>query len=149
MDKRISISEWIDKFNNGEFNSKLVKTQISAGWYDWFCKDGSLSGKTIKMGNIIKQIKVGGKVDLNNWYVWFKNNCPLNGPLYDDFRFADLATGDVMFTIQIDCCWNMYRFSVYGRTQDGEGRWDEPLFECNTTKELINWLNSSWKEKED
>ena len=101
------------------------------------------------MGNIIKQVKTGGKVDLNNWYVWFKNNCPLNGPLYDDFRFADLATGDVMFTIQIDCCWNMFRFSVYGRTPDGEGHWDEPLFQCNTTKELINWLNSSWKEKED
>ena len=66
-----------------------------------------------------------------------------------DFRFADLASGDVMFTIQIYCCWNLYRFSVYGRTPDGEGHWDEPLFECNTTKELINWLNISWKEKED
>ena len=56
---------------------------------------GLAANKTKRMGNIIKQIKGGGiKVDLNNWYVWFKNNCPLNGPLYDDFRFADLGTGD-------------------------------------------------------
>lgn len=149
MKDRISINEWINKFLSGEFDSQDVRVQIQGGWYDWFCKDSSLANKTKKMGNIVRQVKNGGKVDLDNWYVWFKNNCPLNGPFYDDFRFADLATGDVMFTIQIDCCWNMYRFSVYGRTQDGEGCWDEPLFECNTTKELINWLNSSWKEKED
>ena len=49
-------------------------------------KDTSLTNKTKKMGNIIKQIKPGGKVDLETSYVWFKNNCPINGPLYDDFR---------------------------------------------------------------
>ena len=31
------------------------------------------------------------------------------------------------------------------RYSDGGGHWDEPLFECNTTKELVNWLNSPWK----
>ena len=144
MRDRISVSEWIDNFLSGKYDSKDVKTQIDAGWYDWFCKDSSLARKTQIMGNIIKQIRSGGKVDLNNWYVWFKNNCPLNGPLYDDFRFADLGTGDVMFTIQINCCWNKSIYAVYGRTPDGEGHWDEPLFDCDTRKELINWLNERW-----
>ena len=142
MDKRISISTWIDKYNNREFIGRTVKSQIEIGWYDWFCKDGSLYRKTEKMGNIIKQLKAGGKVNLQNWYVWFKNNCPLNGPLYDNFRFSDLVTGDVQMTIQIDCCWNNYRYTVYGRTPDGETHWDKPIFECNATKELIDWLNS-------
>lgn len=145
MKDRISINEWINKFLSGEFDSQDVKVQIQAGWYDWFCKDSSLANKTKKMGNIVRQVKRGGKVNLDDWYVWFKNNCPLNGPLYDDFRFASLETGDVQFTIQINCCWNKHRYSVYGRTPDGEGHWDEPLFESDSLKDLVKWLNSPWE----
>ena len=146
MKDRISINEWINKFLSGEFDSQDVRVQIQAGWYDWFCKDSSLANKTKKMGNIVRQVKSGGKVDLNNWYVWFKNNCPLNGPLYDDFRFAFLETGDVQFTIQINCCWNKHRYAVYGRTPDGESHWDEPLFESDSLKDLVNWLNIPWEK---
>ena len=142
MKDRISINEWINKFLSGEFDSQDVRVQIQAGWYDWFCKDSSLANKTKKMGNIVRQVKRGGKVNLDDWYVWFKNNCPLNGPLYDDFRFASLETGDVQFTIQINCCWNNHRYAVYGRTPDGEGHWDEPLFESDSLKDLVKWLNS-------
>ena len=116
MMDRLRLFRWIDEFMEGNFDADDVKTQIKAGWYDWFCKDSSLANKTKKMGNIIKQVKRGGKVDLNNNYVWFKNNCPLNGPLYDDFHFANLETGDVQMTIQLDCCWNNHRYSVWGRT---------------------------------
>ena len=146
MKERISISNWIDKFNSGDYSSEDVKTQILAGWYDWFCKDSSLANKTKKMGNIIKQIKSGGKVDLQNWYVWFKNNCPLNGPLYDDFRFARLETGDVQFTIQINCCWNKHRYSVWGRKgEDGEFQHEESLFETDSLRDLVKWFNTPWE----
>jgi hypothetical protein len=145
MMDRLRLFRWIDEFMEGNFDADDVRTQILAGWYDWFCKDSSLANKTKKMGNIIKQVKRGGKVDIENWYVWFKNNCPLNGPLYDDFRFADLETGSVMFTIQIDCCWNKSRYAVYGRTPDGEFHSDEPLFETDSSRELVKWLNSPWE----
>ena len=144
MEKKINLGSWIDAFLAGAFDSADVQTQIKAGWYDWFCKDSSLATKTKRMGNIIKNVKSGGKVNLKNWYVWFKNNCPLNGPLYDDFRFASLETRDVQFTIQIDCCWNNHRYCVYGRTPDGESHWDEPIFECDDSRELVNWLNTKW-----
>lgn len=141
-DKDISIKEWITKFNNGEFSENTFKTQVQAGWYDWFCKDTSLRGKTYKMGNIVKGIHSGGKVDLDNWYVWFKNNCPLNGPLYDDFRFARLDNGEVQMTIQIDCCWNKHKYTVYGRRNDFE----EPLFETDSLRELRKWFDTPWAE---
>ena len=144
MKERLPIHRWIDEFLEGSFDEADVKTQIDAGWYDWFCKDSSLVKKTKKMGNIIKQINGHGKVDLQNWYVWFKNNCPLNGPLDDDFRFADLKTGDVIFTIQINCCWNKHKYAVYGRTPDGEGHWDEPLFQTDSVLELVMWFNFKW-----
>lgn len=151
MKDRISIKEWIDKFLSGEFDKKDsfsedIKTQIQAGWYDWFCKDSSLAAKTKKMGNIVRQIKSGGKINLDNWYVWFKNNCPLNGPLYDDFRFAKLDTGDVQMTIQINCCWNKHRYSVWGRRgEDKEFEHENPLFETDSLKDLVKWFNEPWE----
>ena len=142
MREEMNVSEWIGRFLAEDFSAYDVKTQIRAGWYDWFCKDSSLRNKTYRMGSIIKQLKVGGKIDFNNWYVWFKNNCPLNGPLYDDFRFADIATGQVQFTIQLDCCWNKKKYTVYGRKNDFEGA----LFETDKSRELVKWLNTPWED---
>lgn len=147
MEKRINVLAWIDRFNNGDFDIEDVKTQIEAGWYDWFCKDSSLLRKTQRMGRIIAKLNQGGKVDLANCYVWFKNNCPLNGPLYDDFRFADLETGEVQFTIQLDCCWNNHKYVVWGRREKGkEFIHDKPLFETDSVKELVEWFNKPWEE---
>ena len=147
MKEKIALSQWIENFLNGHYEAADVKTQILAGWYDWFCKDSSLVNKTKKMGNIIKQVKDGGKVNLKDWYVWFKNNCPLNGPLYDDFRFARLDTGDVQLTIQIDCCWNNHRFSVWGRkSEDAEFEHERALFETDSQRELVKWLNTPWED---
>lgn len=146
MEERICLQSWIGAFLLNDYESQDVKTQIKAGWYDWFCKDSSLAKKTKRMGNIISKLREGGKVNFKNWYVWFKNNCPLNGPLYDDFRFADLETGEVQFTIQLDCCWNQKKYTVYGRTPDGEFHSDEPLFETDSVKELINWFNKPWED---
>jgi hypothetical protein len=147
MEKRINVLAWIDRFNNGDFDKEDVKIQIEAGWYDWFCKDSSLLRKTQRMGRIIAKLNQGGKVDLANCYVWFKNNCPLNGPLYDDFRFADLETGEVQFTIQLDCCWNNHKYVVWGRREKGkEFNYDKPLFETDSVKELVEWFNKPWEE---
>ncbi len=144
----MNLYAWIGSFLIGEFDYQDVKTQIRAGWYDWFCKDTSLANKTKKMGKIIVQLREGGKVDFKNLYVWFKNNCPLNGPLYDDFRFASLEDGEVQMTIQLNCCWNSKRYTVWGRRApklpfDSE----KPLFETDSVKDLVKWLNAPWEEE--
>ena len=145
MKEKLNVSRWIDEFNEGNFADADIKVQILAGWYDWFCKDSSLVNKTKRMGNIIKKVKDGGKVNMADWYIWFKNNCPLNGPLYDDFRFADIETGEVQFTIQIDCCWNLRKFVVWGRKEPGAPfNSEKPLFETDSVKELVDWLNTAW-----
>lgn len=133
----ISIKEWQKAFNSGKYSSYDKSTQIEAGWYDWFCKESSLRNKTYKMGNIIKDIKDGGKVDLENNYVFFKNNCPFTGPLYDDFRICDMKTGEVIFTIQIDCFRYNSKYAVFGVNS-----WDRPLFTAKNKKELLNYLNN-------
>jgi hypothetical protein len=94
------------------------------------------------MGNIIKQIKVGGKVDLETSYVWFKNNCPLNGPLYDDFRIADIENNNNLFVVQIDCVWNDSRYTVFERL-DG---FEKPVFQTDSSRELVKWFNKGWSK---
>lgn len=136
-DKRIPLRTWIQRFNNNEFESLDVKVQIDAGWYDWFCSDTSLKNKTKKMGNIIKQIKDGGKVDLNNMYVWFKNNCPMSGPLYDDFRIANIKDGATQLVIQIDSPWEDDKYAIYSV----DDFFDKPVLLINSSRELVKWLN--------
>ncbi|AUD64600.1 hypothetical protein BK011_02480 [Tenericutes bacterium MZ-XQ] len=142
MSKEQSLRTWIESFNKGEFDSKDLQTQIKAGWYDWFCKDESLVNKTKRMGNIVKQFKDGGKVNLETMYVWFKNNCPLAGSLYDDFRIADIESGDTLFTIQINCFREEKRYTIYGK----KNNFDTPLYNTDSIKELVNWFNEGWQD---
>ena len=95
----ISIRQWIENYNSGKYDSQDVKVQCEAGWYDWFCKNESLCGKTKRLAPKVKQLAKSSKVDADNWYVWFKNNYPVCGSLYDDIRFADIKTGDTIYTI--------------------------------------------------
>ena len=141
MSKELSLRTWIPKFNLNEFESKDLETQIKAGWYDWFCRDESLANKTKRMGNIVKQFKDGGKLNLDSMYVWFKNNCPLAGPLYDDFRIADIETGETLFTIQINCFREEKRYTVYGKRND----FDTPLLNTDSIKVLVKWFNEGWE----
>jgi hypothetical protein len=92
------------------------------------------------MGNVIKQIKVGGKVDLETTYVWFKNNCPLNGPLFDDFRIARLDNNEVQYTVQFSSPWEKHRYTVYGI----KNVFQEPLFGTDSLRELVKWFNEGW-----
>jgi hypothetical protein len=135
-----SLRKWISKFNNGDFNKSDFDTQCNAGWYDWFCDDDELKDKTYYMGNIVKELKDSSKLNLDKQYVWFKNNCPLYGDLYDDFRIADIKTGDVIYNINIFPPverYGDYKFCVFG-----EGSWDKPIFKANSNYELIQWLTA-------
>lgn len=97
--KDMSIREWLQKFESGAWESPDRDVQCDAGWYDWFCKDERLAAKTRKLGRKLKVVSASPKVDLDRHYVFFKNNCPMNGSLYDDFRICDRETGDVVYTV--------------------------------------------------
>jgi hypothetical protein len=80
---------------------ELTDEEINDLWYDWFCKNTSLVNKGRKLINKLKQVvkNNNGKFDPEKTYVFFKNNCPIYGKLYDDFRICDIETGDVIFCI--------------------------------------------------
>ena len=102
MAKNISLETWLVRFKRGDYNKPDVKTQIEAGWYDWFCRDSSLRNKTKLLGKkvvTIAKTRKLRKMGLSSVYVFFKNNCPMVGGLYDDFRICSKRTGNVIYTV--------------------------------------------------
>lgn len=68
-------------------------------FFDWFCNDTSLKNKaTSLMSKVIKFANVMN-VDLDTHYVIFKNNCPMFGSLYDDFRICSIDDEEVVWSV--------------------------------------------------
>jgi len=99
MGDEINIETFIKRFDNGDFKKNDLETQCDAGWYDWFCEDHILALKTEILGDKLKQIINSKKINQKTMYVFFKNNCPIEGDLYDDFRICDNKTGNVIYTV--------------------------------------------------
>jgi len=68
-------------------------------WYDWFCSEKSLVNRGIKLLTKLKSIVNSPKINQDTMYVFYKNNCPMFGSTYDDFRICDIKTGNVIYTI--------------------------------------------------
>jgi hypothetical protein len=91
------------------------------GFYDWFCKDSSLERKAKSlMAKVIKFTEAHPEIDINDTYVFFKNNCPMVGPLYDDFRICDRKEGNVIFTVTPKC-GHSGKAEVWGRANEFKG----------------------------
>jgi hypothetical protein len=137
MSKQLSTKDLISAWEAGAFANPDRKIQIKAGWYDWFCKESSLAAKTDKLykkAQRILNVDKGRKIDVNKTYIWFKNNCPMLGKIYDDFRIADMKTGDVIYTIVPSSGYakNMGEAELWGRENDFDsalvkGTWNDIL----------------------
>lgn len=135
---QMNIRTWIAKFEAGDFSSPDRDTQIEAGWYDWFCKDSKLAEKTTKLGSKLIMIKDSKKFDIDKSYVFFKNNCPVVGSLYDDFRISDLETHDVIYSITPK--GGLTSKNGKGEVWGKENGFKWPLF-VGTWKEIKDWFN--------
>jgi hypothetical protein len=73
-------------------------------FYDWFCSDGSLERRAKALQNKVKKLvnqfrETGNPIDCTKVYVFFKNNCPMGGPLYDSFSICDQESGEVLYWV--------------------------------------------------
>lgn len=125
----MNIETFATRFLRGDFDLNDRKVQIEAGWYDWFCRDTSLAAKTQTLGKKVLQLMKSNKIDTEKNYVFFKNNCPMRGSLYDDFRICDMETGNVIYTV-VPRCTHSGKAEVWGR----ENNFQEPL------------VSGSWKD---
>lgn len=142
MMEQISVRKWQESFRNGVFRDKARETQISAGWYDWFCEDAALAGRLQRIGRVVMGITEPAILD--NYYVWFKNNCPLIGPLYDDVRFEPLEgeRGGRYFAVSLDCPYEKQKWTLYTERHGFQA----PEFSCQNIREILKYLNDHGKD---
>jgi hypothetical protein len=107
-------------------------------FYDWFCSDASLDrrakalqNKVIKLVNYFRE--KGSPIDCSKVYVFFKNNCPGSGPLYDSFSICDRESGDVLF-------WVTPKSGHSGQAEifSSAKGFSDPLAEAPTFSQLLN-----------
>ena len=120
MDQNISLRRQLEIYaETGHFPDSDGNPSFCHGFYDWFCKDASLPGRSKRLVSALKTfIAKNRHLDLSTVYVFFKNNCPYSGPLYDDFRIVDRVTGDVVYTV-IPRCSHSGQAEIWGRGADG------------------------------
>jgi len=97
MEDRVSLREWVRMYDNGDFDKKNVDTMIDAGWWDWFCTDSSLYPRLKRMVGMVKAAANSKAINPDWFYVFFKNNSPLDGPTYDSFSICSMIDGDVFY----------------------------------------------------
>ncbi len=138
MPDELSVRQWQEKFRAGAFNAQDRYTQCEAGWYDWFCRDEALAGRLKKIGRVVMGIT--DPFILDNYYVWFKNNCPLSGPLYDDVRFEPLSgeRDGKYFVVSLDSPHERTKWVLVTERYG----FDSPEFECRDIREMVKYINS-------
>ena len=142
MSNNISVREWQKLFQAGEFSDKDSATQICAGWYDWFCSDSALAGRLKQIGKVVMGIT--DPFILDNYYVWFKNNCPVCGPLYDDVRFEPLVgeRDGKYFVVSKDSPHEKQKWALYTERHG----FNQPEYECGNVREMVKYINGLGRE---
>ena len=117
---KTTLKQQLEAFNQGKFIDSNGNESWCYNFYDWFCKDTSLKNKSEKLFKTVKRWVEKRNTDTDKVYVFFKNNCPMNGPSYDDFRICDVETGDVIYTV-IPKSGHSGLAEVWGRQNEFQG----------------------------
>ena len=102
------------------------------GFYDWFCKETSLRKRAMAFLPKLRFLLDMKILNGDTTYVWFKNNCPMCGPLYDDIRITEMKDDGVNYWVIIPKSGHtgkaeLYRWPEYGK----------PIKEGRTFTDLI------------
>ena len=146
--EKVAISEVVK-------NPTLLNKDNFFGFYDWFCKESSLAGHYKHLLPKLKFLVKIGLIDADNSYVWFKNNCPVVGSLYNDIRISSLNEKNSFFggicpksghTVYNGKCTVWY-FDERGICiEEDFASWSEFKKEIVSNTELFNTIKHAWSK---
>ncbi len=139
--KRVSINEILE--DNSKANEFFQ-------FYDWFCKDESLERHFKSFLPKLKFLVNEGLLDGDNLYFWLKNNCPVNGSLYNDIRFSRISDEEFLGGItpktghikELKC--EMWFLKDGYKTMEFES-WSDLKKELKTNKDLREEFKNNFK----
>jgi len=120
-ERKATLREQFEAFDQGRYVDSNGKESWCFNFYDWFCNEKSLKNKANTLFRASRRFAKKMDIDLDKHYVFFKNNCPMRGPLRDDFRICDRETGDVI--------WNVTPKTGCVEVWGSENYFSEALFE--------------------
>jgi hypothetical protein len=120
MTVKVSLREQLAAFKAGNIMDADGTVTFCFNFFDWFCHDSSLENKANKLFPRVKTFAEKMGVNLDTTYCIFKNNCPVGGQLYDDFRICDRETGHVIWTV-VPKCGHSGQAEVWGTINSFQG----------------------------
>ena len=130
---KVNLAAQLNAFALGRIIDSEGSENDCFNFYDWFCKDSSLERKANTLFPKVKKfIAANPDIDILRTYVFFKNNCPGYGSLYDDFRICN--DDEVLFTV-IPKCSHSGKAEIWGKNAVGH-------FECLKRAETFSKLFS-------
>lgn len=129
---KTTLKQQLEAFEKGIILDSDGTSSECYNFYDWFCSDKALKARSERLFKMVKRWVKKRNTDTDKVYVFFKNNCPFNGPLYDDFRICDVETGDVIYTV-IPKCGHSGEAEVWGKDNKFQG----PIITGKTLSEIF------------
>ncbi len=136
---KINLVKQLEAYAQGKYLDSSGAESWCFNFYDWFCKESTLKKKSDTLYKLVKKIVPLLPVDQTKVYVFFKNNCPCFGKLYDDFRVCDVETGDVIFNFVPKSGHNINADAPTELWSKLNG-FQEPLLKAKNPTELIKML---------
>ena len=120
MTVKVSLRDQLAAFKAGSIMDSDGTVNFCFNFFDWFCKESSLENKAKQLFPRVKTFAEKMGVNLDTTYCIFKNNCPMGGQLYDDFRICDRETGHVIWTV-VPKCGHSGQAEVWGTINSFQG----------------------------
>jgi hypothetical protein len=115
---KTTLAAQLNAFESGQIMDSDGTVGNCFNFYDWFCKDSSLERKAHALFPRVKRfLKEHPEIDTQSTYVFFKNNCPGAGPLYDDFRICNEK--EVIYAV-IPKCSHSGQAEIWGKDDSGQ-----------------------------